>query len=315
MRLRVYHTTAYTYPTPSADSHNQARLMPLSDDDQTCLDFRLTTTPPARVFAYDLPTGRVHHFTVRAPHHALAIAAESLVVTHRSNPFAGLQLVSDDSAFYERPETRQRYYEYLTPTDRVPLHPETDRIANVARKQGGVGTASFLIALNRLLHRVFTYAPGATNVNTSILQVLEHKQGVCQDFAHLMLAICRRQGIPARYISGYLYTGERKAHREGEDAGPETDASERERAASEDADASGRAANTLVGGGAMHAWIECLMPDGHWHGFDPTNNLLANHFYVKVHYGRDYGDALPIRGVYRGPFAHTMTVSVRVVAD
>ena len=99
---------------------------------------------------------------------------------------------------------------FLTPTERVPFVEETERIALVAQKQSSGSAASFLIALTRLLHRVFTYAPGATNVNTSIVQVLEQKQGVCQDFAHLMLAVCRKRGIPARYISGYLYTGAEK---------------------------------------------------------------------------------------------------------
>jgi transglutaminase-like putative cysteine protease len=266
--------------------------MPLSDSDQTCLDFRLTITPPARISAYDLPSGRVHNFDVRSPHTELVIAAESLVVTHRTNPFAALQLVTDDSEFYTRDSVRQRFAEYLMPTQRVPLDPETDRIAAVARKQAGVGTASFLIALTRLLHRVFDYSPGATNVNTTITQVLENKQGVCQDFAHLMLAICRRQGIPSRYISGYLYTGE-----------PEQDDNEPN---------TGAPTGRLVSGNAMHAWVECLMPGNEWRGFDPTNNMVTNHYYVKVHYGRDYGDALPVRGVYRGPFAHTLDVSVQV---
>ncbi len=313
MRLRVFHTTRYTYPSPATESHNELRLMPLSDADQTCLDFRLNTTPPARVFAYDLPTGRVHHFSVRPPHSELVIQAESLVVTYRQDPFATLQLVSDDSEFYTRDGVRQRYAEYLMPTERVPLHPETDRIAVVARRQTNVGTASFLISLTRLLHRVFTYAPGATNVNTTLLQVLEHKQGVCQDFAHLMLAICRRQGIPARYVSGYLYTGETDAPAREERAdGADHVAGGRGR---EEAPRLTEKVKPWVSGDAMHAWVECLLPDERWHGFDPTNNLLTNDSYIKVHYGRDYGDVPPVRGVYRGPFAHTLHVAVRVVQE
>lgn len=276
---------------PACDSHNELRLMPQSDSTQTCLDFRLHVTPPARISAYDLPSGRVHNFDVRPPHSELVITAEALVVTHHTDPFASLQLVEDDSGFYAREDVRQRYAEYLLPTQRVPLDPETDRIAVVAQRQAGVGTASFLIALTRLLHRVFDYAPGATNVNTPIREVLENRQGVCQDFAHLMLAICRRQGIPSRYISGYLYTGD-----------PAPDSEEAEE----------RHTGRLVSGNATHAWVECLMPDGKWCGFDPTNNMVTNHYYVKIHSGLDYGDALPVRGVYRGPFAHTLDVAVRV---
>lgn len=306
MRLRVLHTTRYVYPEPATDSHNEVRVMPLSDSDQTCLDFRLTTTPPSRPSAYDLPSGRVHSFNIRQPHSELAIVAEALVVTHRHNPFASLQLIRDDSEFYTRDSVKQGYSEYLLPTRRVPLDPETDRIATVARKQAGVGTASFLIALTRLLHRVFTYSPGATDVNTSIRQVLENKQGVCQDFAHLMLSVCRRQGIPARYISGYLYTGDRPEE--------DTEDPEGENIREEDDDLDGKhhPAISFVGGGATHAWVECLMPDGQWRGFDPTNNMVTNDYYIKIHYGRDYGDVPPVRGVYRGPATHQLNVSVRV---
>lgn len=279
--------------------------MPLSDGDQTCLDFRLTVDPSAQVFAYDLPLGRVHHFNLREPHSTLTVTAESLVVTHRSNPFRHLQLIADDMDFYSREGVRQRFCEFLAPTRRVPLDPETDRIAAIARKQAGVGSASFLIALTRLLNRVFHYAPGSTDVNTSLKEVLENRQGVCQDFAHLMLAICRRQKIPARYISGYLYTGE---------ADPAAPTGRKNPPMEEDGEeeAPRPASSPLVSGNAMHAWVECLLPDGNWRGFDPTNNLVANDLYIKCHFGRDYGDVPPIRGVYRGPFAHTMEVSVDV---
>lgn len=303
MRLRIFHTTRYVYPIPASESHNEVRLMPLSDDDQTCLDFRLKLTPPARIFAYDLPTGRVHYFDTREPHAELAIRAESLVITHRQNPFRFLPSgeVGDDGQFYRRESVRQDYAEYLTATERVQLHPETDRIAAVARKQAsGAGTVPFLMALTRQLYRVLSYKPGSTGVSSTIQHVLEHQEGVCQDFAHLMLAICRRQGIPARYVSGYLYTGEDQPAIADAPAGRSNDPD---------------APHGLVSGNAMHAWVECLLPDSRWHGFDPTNNLLTNDYYVKVHTGRDYGDVPPVRGVYRGPFAHTLDVSVKVTSD
>jgi transglutaminase-like putative cysteine protease len=306
VRLRIFHTTRYVYPIQASESHNEVRLMPLSDDDQTCLDFRLTISPAARVHAYDLPGGRVHFFDTRVRHAELAILAESLVVTHRHNPFLFLPPANEDGEFYGRESVRQDYAEYLTATERVQLYPETDRIAAIARKQAsGAGTVPFLMALTRQLYRVMTYTPGATNVNSSIQHVLEHKEGVCQDFAHLMLAICRRQGIPSRYVSGYLYTGEDGAEGSGSSSAA---------GATTSGDDTG-VPHGLVSGNAMHAWVECLLPDNRWHGFDPTNNLLTNDYYVKVHTGRDYGDVPPVRGVYRGPFAHTLEVSVRVISD
>lgn len=278
--------------------------MPISDSTQTCLDFRLNVTPPARIFAYDLPTGRVHYFDMRAAHTELTIRAESLVVTHRHNPFLFLPQSGDDADFYARPSIQQGYAEYLAPTERVQLYAETDRIAAVARKQASrPGAVAFLSALTRQLYRVMSYTPGATHINTPLLEVLERRQGVCQDFAHLMLAICRRQGIPARYVSGYLYT------RQGEQGAEEQPRSEATDQSGEEEP------HGLVSGNAMHAWVECLLPDGEWHGFDPTNNLLTNDYYVKVHTGREYGDVPPVRGVYRGPLAHTLEVSVRVVSE
>jgi transglutaminase-like putative cysteine protease len=107
--------------------------------------------------------------------------------------------------------------------------------------------------------------------------------GVCQDFAHLMLSICRRQQIPSRYVSGYLYTG--------------------------------IGGNDLVSGDASHAWIECLLPGGHWIGFDPTNNLVVNDKYIKVQHGRDYSDVPPLRGIYRGASAQELDVIVKVTSE
>lgn len=235
--------------------------MPVSDNNQTCRSFELDVEPKARIFSYELPTGTVHHFNIRAPHNALTIRAYSEVTTHVQDPFIGLQMHEDDSAFYAREGVRQRFYDYLSPTRLVPLTPETDRIAQLARRQaGGPATATFLIALIRLLHRVLEYAPGSTQIDTPIQQVLKQKRGVCQDFTHLMLAICRRQRIPSRYVSGYIYTGH----------------GTKERGWSEE--------KHLIGGDAMHAWVECLLPDGAWHGFDPTNNLVVNGHYIKVHH-------------------------------
>ena len=147
-----------------------------------------------------------------------------------------------------------------------------------------------------------------------------------------MLSVCRRQGIPARYVSGYLYTGEHAplggseagASRSLEQGGAGTlvavapdaaglrnDVKNDVKTETEQA-AEGTPEEELVGGNAMHAWVECLMPNEQWRGFDPTNNLVTNDWYIKSHYGRDYGDVLPVRGLYRGPSANTMDVAVHV---
>lgn len=288
MILHVTHRTHYVYPTPAMESHNELRLMPLTDEDQTCQFFHLTLRPAAPYFSYRMPWGTVHHFNVRAPHTELDILAEAQVETRRHNPFEGVNLVENDWGFYRRNGVRQEFSEYLAPTQLVPADPAAERIAATARKQAGPSAGSFLIALTRMLNRLMTYSPGATNVRTTLAQILDTQRGVCQDFAHLMLAVCRSQGIPSRYVSGYLY------------AGRPADPTDR--------DESGR----LRGAQATHAWIECLLPNGVWRGFDPTNNLLSNDHYIKVHWGRDYADVPPTHGVYRGPFALSLNVEVNV---
>jgi transglutaminase-like putative cysteine protease len=280
MLLNIRHRTTYQYPSPVSESHNEVRLMPLTDEDQVCLDFQLAVQPYARVFSYEEPGGTVHHFNIRKPHMELEVVAESRVETRRSNPFEGLNLVEDDWSFYESRDLREEYAEFLGPTRLVPADPAAARIALTAKRKAGAGVASFLISLNRLLNKLLTYEPGATHVHSTHLEALAEKRGVCQDFAHLMLAVCRSQHIPARYVSGYV---------QSLSGGPTTHAEE-----------------------ATHAWVECLLPGNLWRGFDPTNNLLANDRYVKVHIGRDYHDIAPTRGVYRGPATNLINVDVEV---
>jgi transglutaminase-like putative cysteine protease len=145
-------------------------------------------------------------------------------------------------------------------------------------------TADFttsLYGLNRHVFENLKYTPGATDVTTSVAEVLSHKEGVCQDFAHLMIAICRMAGIPARYVSGYIET----------DPAPE---------------------GALVGATASHAWVEVLAPNGYWVGFDPTNNILEGERHVQIGVGRDYLDVPPMKGTYKGTNRQTLSVDVRV---
>lgn len=283
MLLRIRHTTSYHYPFPAAESHNEVRLKPFTDSAQTCLDFRITVRPNARIFEYQTPFGSVHHFNVRSPHTEMEISAEALVETRSSDPFAGLNLSEDDWHNYREDAGRRLFPEYLAPTRLVPIEPAAASIAASARSRDGKTVAAFLITLNLILHGLLTYDTAATTVSSTLSEFLADRRGVCQDFTHLMLAVCRSQGIPSRYVSGYLLAGPKQ---------PE-----------------------VVGAEAMHAWVECYLPTGRWHGFDPTNDLLVNDHYVKVHVGRDYHDVSPSRGVYRGPAGEKLEVRVSVTAE
>lgn len=274
MILRAQHRTTYCYPFPSRESHNEVRLRPLDGADQKCYSFDLTVEPAAKVFSYVEQGGTVHHFVVRTAHTALTITAEAVVETLLTNPFEGLNLVQSD---WDRlPALSDRYAEFLASTPRVPVLNSAREIADSVPMDQGI--AQYAIHLGEKIHDLLAYDGDATHVNTPLTYVIEHRAGVCQDFAHLMLACLRSKGIPARYVSGYLY------------AGPEQ----------------------LRGDAATHAWVECVLPDGRWLGLDPTNRCLADEHHIRIHTGRDYDEVPPTRGIYTGPAAESLEVSVSV---
>ncbi|MEP7313670.1 MAG: transglutaminase family protein, partial [Pseudomonadota bacterium] len=132
----------------------------------------------------------------------------------------------------------------------------------------------------------FTYAPGETEIATPLLEVLEQRRGVCQDFAHFMIACLRSQGLAARYVSGYLRTTPR--------ADVEVDQGE------------------LIGADASHAWVAVYAPPFGWVALDPTNNMRVGRDHVTLAWGRDFGDVSPLRGVILGGGKHDLTVNVAV---
>jgi len=279
MILRATHRTLYSYSMPSIESHNEVRLMPLTDANQRCIEFQLKIDPPCKIFSYDEPGGTVHYFGVRSAHPLLEILAEAVVETCLENPFEGLNLLEPDWDLYDEAASRQSYAEFLTEGPYVTINDEVRQIAERARTGSNGTVADFLRRLTRWIHETLTYDPDATHVHSKLEEVLALRAGVCQDFAHLMIACCRSVGIPSRYVSGYLFVG---------------------------------GAAGMRGEQATHAWIECLLPTGKWLGLDPTNDLLVNDRYVSVHVGRDYSDVTPTRGVYIGTPAKSLEVSVSV---
>ncbi len=280
MILRATHTTLYEYASPAFESHNEVRLMPIDNGDQRVVDFKISVDPYTPVFSYDKPGGVVHHFGIRPRHDRLQIVADAMVETFRENPFEKVNLIEDDFDFYRSEEIRQRNVEFLSPSPYIQPNKGAEQIATEAFADRPPSTASYLLALSRLLYGSLTYDPNATHVHSTLDEVITGRAGVCQDFSHLMIACARSQGIPARYVSGYLYV-------EKDDKG-------------------------IRGDEATHAWVECLMPDGRWAGFDPTNNLLASDRYIKIHIGRDYSDVTPTKGIYVGTPAAKLEVLVHV---
>ena len=279
MRLHVTHSTRYTYAEPVKDSFNEVRLHPTSAGGQTCESFHLRVVPPANVSQYfDLYQNIVHVFDVARAHRELAVTATSLVDTRdtpagpgnldKPAPLAGMHACA----------RLELCHEFLQTSSYVEVTPELWRRAvDVTHEFTDAWQAS--LALMRHIHAEFKYQPDATQVSTRAADVLTLRAGVCQDFAHVMIGLCRALKIPARYVSGYLYNGP---------------------------------ADQLKGAQASHAWVEVYVPGFGWCGLDPTNNQRPDGRYVKIGAGRDYSDIAPVRGTYRGTGNRTMMVDVLV---
>jgi transglutaminase-like putative cysteine protease len=279
LHLRILHRTVYRYTVPSTDSHNEVRLEPGNDACQTCLKFDIRSEPEANIYSFSEPGGNVSHFTLRSPHRTLTIQAESEVETYCTNPFDGLNLIYPDLEYFDDPAVKQRYAEFLAPSKFVPLSDETRDLAMIAKNRSNGVTSQFMLGLSQYLFENLVYDSDVTHVHTTVDEVLSLKAGVCQDFAHVMIACCRSIGVPARYVSGYLHSSR---------------------------------GSGIRGHEAMHAWVECPLPKGRWLAIDPTNNLLANDHHIRVHTGRDYADITPLKGLYKGTSAQKLEVEIRV---
>ena len=215
---------------------------------------------------------------------SLRVESDSVVLVHqpRALPENGIKLAELDS----RADELDEFYDLLAPTEYVP-HADAvrDLIAETERASGGA-VSGFARAAIETIHERFRYEKGATHVQSSIGDVLTTGAGVCQDFAHLLLAVLRMRGLPARYVSGYLV--------------PRRTAEP------------GASIEEVVGGQASHAWAEAYLPGTGWVGLDPTLGCTVSQQHVRVAYGRDYGDVPPVRGVYKGHAGQRLSVDVGV---
>jgi transglutaminase-like putative cysteine protease len=263
MKLRITHTTTFGYDEPVSEAYMEMRLKPLDAGGQRCEGFRLLSDPGGEVRGYEDRFGNVvQHFDTLAPHDRLVVRAGSEVTTPEAfvDPQRELSLLDA--------------YDYLQPSAFVPLTPEVRELARGGAVPGdGLATASGIM---RVVHRALAYAPGTTTVKTTAAEALAHGRGVCQDFAHLMIAACRSLGLPGRYVSGYVFSPRR-----------------------------GTAA-------ASHAWTDVFVAGHGWASLDPTHDVPQTDHYVRVAVGRDYADVPPTRGVYKGAGKEEMSVDVRV---
>jgi transglutaminase-like putative cysteine protease len=273
-RLSIVHQTHVHYQGSARASYNEARMTPLTLPVQSVLEAGISTDVPVPMWTYsDYWGSLVSSFDVQAPHHELVLRARSTVETSaaarpaRPLPWAELRGRA----------TGGRLLEFLQPTGRTAVD---GALAAAARQR--VADADPLEAAAEIASWVsdrVAYVQGATQVQTSAQEAWDQGQGVCQDMAHLTVALLREVGLPARYVSGYLH--------------PQPEAVPGDEVA-----------------GQSHAWVEYWA--GEWVACDPTNRAQVGERHVVVAAGRDYGDVPPLKGIYHGAPSSTMAVTVTV---
>jgi len=282
MLLEIRHLTQYRYDAPVRESVMELWVQPQKSASQRLISFELELDPAAQLFSYvDAFGNAVYHFDAPQPHEQLAIRSHALVETEPA------EVLPDalDRGEWDRLKSefvRGEQFDFLRPHGYAITTPALEAFSR-KHKLGALRRADPLSAargLCRAIYEGLEYEAGVTRADSPIDEALEAGRGVCQDFAHIMLAICRGWGLPARYVSGYLFTDAKGGDRSDPDA--------------------------------THAWVEVFLPSLRWVGFDPTNNTHAGERHVTVAIGRDYDDVPPSRGVFKGGAESELAVAVSV---
>src|SRR5262245_48021231 len=253
MILEVQHETRLSYSEPVTEAVAEMRMEPVSDLHQSCHSFHLTVSPAAEMFNFQDGFGnRVHHFSLLSAHAEVRVLAANVVETHRRqrDPLSGR------ATFPLTPEQMDlealAYLEFGGPVTRTSL---LAPILNAVEPKIGQALAEWATGVAGYIRSHFEYARDVTGASSPIDDLLSHGKGVCQDFAHLMIAVLRSFGMPARYVSGYVHRPNKESQ--------------------------------------SHAWCEVWLPDFGWLGIDPTNDKLVDDHFVKVAVGRDFTDTPP----------------------
>ena len=279
----IRHLTRFRYSDPISESIMETRMHPRSDSHQHCLTFSLSVSPRCRVFSYrDHLGNNVQHFDIPGDHTQLVIIAES-VVEQQPLPDVPAFLAPDAWAELDELVDSGDYWEMLLPSTFAVDSPALIDLAAKLEARRRDDPLMLVHELNQRLFDYFEYVPRHTRVDSPIDDAILTGKGVCQDFAHTMIALLRYVRVPARYVSGYLYRSREDHDRSTPDA--------------------------------THAWVDVLLPHLGWVGFDPTNNLVAHHRHIRTAIGRDYADVPPTNGVFRGKTDSELYVAVHVEAS
>ncbi|WP_241657176.1 transglutaminase family protein [Halobacillus salinus] len=278
MKYRIEHTNTFYYENFVDQSMNHVRLKPRTDECQRLLAYQTEINPSSMTKEHiDLWGNHVETFFIPEKHEHLTVKTTSTVSIQKS-PLIKMIYFSDEmKEIFHSELFRSHYLAYLNETPFTFLYKE--QIQEIVAAVGDPSDPiQFSIDLMAYLHQSIRYDTATTHVNTKAYESWPLRSGVCQDYAHTMIGVLRDKGIPARYVSGYLYVGEDSA---------------------------------LIGDAATHAWVEVMVPGIGWVGLDPTNNVEALEQHIRIGTGRDYADVSPLQGVYRGG-GQNLTVKVSV---
>jgi transglutaminase-like putative cysteine protease len=285
MFYSIRHLTKFRYSAPVSESVMELRMHPRSEGAQRCLTFEVNVMPRASVRSYrDYLGNMVHHFDVPSPHRQLSVIAEATVDV-APQPALPSNLGSDAWQRLDAEIGERDFWEMLAPSQFAQWTAGIDAFARelalpTPREVRGRDPLEVLCSLNSAVYQAIAYVPKSTRVDSPVDDALRNRQGVCQDYSHIMIALVRRLGIPCRYVSGYLFHRSEVKTRSTE--------------------------------GATHAWVEAWLSELGWIGLDPTNNVIAGESHVRTAVGRDYADVPPTRGVFKGGASSELTVAVCV---
>jgi transglutaminase-like putative cysteine protease len=309
-RYHIVHRTTYSYSKAVSLSHNEGHLLPRDGAEQRCDEgtVRIYPEPSIRFERNDYFGNRVFYFALEAPHHEIEVIAESRVTRmadpptfadngagsgagHASSSWEELRDQVGDILTHGAAQSEDRLpsdlVDYVFDSPMIPARQIDSRaVADFARSVFTPGRSFYeaCVELNARIHGEFRYDSEFSRVGTPLEEVLQHRRGVCQDFAHLYIACLRALGLPARYVSGYLETRPPPGR------------------------------PRLQGADASHAWVSVYMPAAaSWIDFDPTNNLIVGNHHIVLGHGRDYSDVTPLKGVIFGGGKHSVQVAVDVV--
>lgn len=273
---KIHHVTRYEYDRPVRESMNEIKIYPFSCKEQETLqhEVQITGNPKIELFT-DYWGNKTGTFNVLQSHNALVIESRLLIRTTLGNQLS----INFHSGFDELQNEitgRLQLIELAEP-EQVKHAPQLQEIIDKIVTPGK-SVALVTEQFSEYIFKNFKYIKGITSIETTVDEILEHRAGVCQDFAHLLLQLLRVAGIPARYVSGYICPNK----------------------------------NGMRGEGATHAWVDAWIPGYGWSGIDPTNNVWVTNSHVKLSVGRHFKDCTPIKGTFKGPARQTLSVHVSV---